>query len=174
MALLQSYRKEMFRPECNPSFQSLHCHAHLEQDVGPALPYLNAVLGGFEYFSDPPSLTLRVQGKIIGVHPRLIAINALKDEDEADKILAWLMREINQAWQDRQNIEPCYQGQPRPQLLEILKLLPRGNCKKCGQPTCMVFAAQAMEGGKGAGDCPELGQAQAEALGNYLARFFGE
>jgi hypothetical protein len=32
--LLKSYRKEIFRPECNPSFQSLHCIAYLDQDIG--------------------------------------------------------------------------------------------------------------------------------------------
>lgn len=172
--LLTGYRKELFRPECNPSFTSLHCHAHLDQDVGSALPYLNAALGGFEYSADPPSLTLRVHGKLITVHPRLIAINALKDEEEADKVLAWLMGEINQAWQDRQAIEPSFVGLPRPQVLEILKLLPRTNCQRCGQPTCMVFAAQAAEGGKGAEDCPELAPDKAPALAIYLARFFPE
>ena len=59
--LLQSYRKEMFRPECNPGFESLHCFAHLEQDVGEVLPYLNAELGGFEYVEEPPSVTFRSQ-----------------------------------------------------------------------------------------------------------------
>ncbi|MBI5523251.1 MAG: Fe-S cluster protein [Desulfarculus sp.] len=172
--LLTGFRKELFRPECNPSFTSLHCHAHLDQDVGEVLPYLNAALGGFEYSGDPPSLTLRVHGKLITVHPRLIAVNALKDEEEADRILAWLMREINQAWRDRDSLEPCFQGLPRPQLLEILKLLPRSNCKKCGQPTCMVFAAQAAEGGKGAAGCPELEPEKATALEGYLARFFPE
>ncbi len=44
--LLKSYKKKIFRPECNPSFQSLHCVAHLDQDISEALPYLNAVLGG--------------------------------------------------------------------------------------------------------------------------------
>ena len=38
--LLTSYSKEIFRPECNPSFQSLHCIAHLDQDVSEALPIL--------------------------------------------------------------------------------------------------------------------------------------
>ena len=70
--LLKTYTKEIFRPECNPSFQSLHCIAHLGEDVREALPYLNAVLGGFEYLKDPPAVTFRVQGKIITVHPREI------------------------------------------------------------------------------------------------------
>ena len=46
------------------------------------------------------------------------------------------------------------------------------NCKKCGQPTCMVFAAQAAEGGKGGGDCPELSPDQKERLGAYLKKSF--
>ena len=85
--LLKGYTKEISRPECNPSFQSLHCIAHLDQDIREALPYLNSVLGGFEYFKDPPAVTFRTRGKIITVHPREIAVNALKDEEEADKIL---------------------------------------------------------------------------------------
>ena len=61
--LLKGYAKEIFRPECNPSFQSLHCIAHLDQDVSEALPYLNAFLGGFEYLKDPPAVTFRVTEK---------------------------------------------------------------------------------------------------------------
>ena len=99
--LLNHYRKEIFRPECNPSFQSLHCIAHLDQDITEALPYLNAVLGGFEYLKEPPAVTFRIQGKIIAVHPRKITVNALKSEEEADKILEWLKREINEAWENR-------------------------------------------------------------------------
>ena len=169
--LLQGYRKEIFRPECNPSFQSLHCLAHLDQDVGEALPSLNEALGGFEYTTGPPSVTFRVHGKIITVHPQLIAVNALKDEVEADKILEWLKREINEAWENRADMEPCFNGLPRPQLLEILKLLPKTNCKKCGQPTCMVLAALALEGGKGVEDYPDLTPEKAEALRSYLGRF---
>jgi ArsR family metal-binding transcriptional regulator len=169
--LLQSYRKEIFRPECNPGFESLHCFAHLKQDVGEVLSYLNAELGGFEYVEEPPSVTFRSQGKIITVHPKMIAINALKDEAEADKILEWLRREINEAWDKRESIEPSYDSAPRPQVFEILKMLPGTNCRKCGQATCMVFAAQAAEGGRSAEDCPELGQESAARLREYLGRF---
>jgi hypothetical protein len=40
--LLESYSKEIFRAECNPGFEALHCFAHLDQDVGEVIPYLNA------------------------------------------------------------------------------------------------------------------------------------
>ena len=47
--LLKNYSGEIFRPECNPAFESVHCIAHLDQDISAILPYLNTVLGGFDY-----------------------------------------------------------------------------------------------------------------------------
>jgi ArsR family metal-binding transcriptional regulator len=172
--LLTSYRKEIFRPECNPSFQSLHCIAHLDQDVGEALPYLNSVLGGFEYFKDPPAVTFRIHGKIITVQPREIAVNALKDEEEADKILAWLKREINEAWDKRDKIGPRYEGAPKPKVLEILKLLPKTNCRDCGFPTCMVFATMVAQGVKDSRDCPRIAEEKGVHLAHYMSRFHVE
>jgi ArsR family metal-binding transcriptional regulator len=115
--------------------------ARLNEDVGEVLPYLNAVLGGNQYFNDPPEVRLQHHGKIIKVGAKEIAVNALKDEQEADRILAWLKNEINQAWENRAAITPCYMGKTKPKLTEILKLLPRTNCKACGQPACMASAA---------------------------------
>lgn len=169
--LLRSYTKKIFRPECNPGFESLHCIAHLDQDVGEALPYLNAVLGGFEYFKNPPTVTFMIHGKIITVHRHKIAINALRDEEEADKILEWLKREINEAWGKKEQIEPKYVGLPKPKVLEILKLLPKTNCRECGQPTCMVFATLVAQGAKIAEGCPFLKQEKREKLHQYMGQF---
>lgn len=169
--LLTGYRKEIFRPECNPSFQSLHCIAYLDEDIGAVLPYLNARLGGDEYYQDPPAVTFRPQGKLITVQPRQIAVNALRDEEEADKILEWMKREINETWEKRAEIEPSYESVPKPKLLEILKLLPKTNCKVCGEPTCMVFAVRIAEGVKGAGDCPMLSKELRIRLDDYLSPF---
>ncbi len=169
--LLKGYRKEIFRPECNPSFQSLHCIAHLGQDIGEALPYLNSALGGFQYLRDPPAVTFRVQGKLVTVHPDRIALNALRDEAEADKILSWLQREINQAWDNRDHITPSCEGTPKPKALKILKLLPRTNCRECAQATCMVFATLLAQGAKGPEDCPGLDGESRKSLREYLGTF---
>ena len=169
--LLKGYQKEIFRAECNPNFESLHCFAHLDEDVGDALPFLNAELGGSQFTKTPPSVTFRVQGKLITVHARKIAVNALKDEEEADKILSWLKNQINDVWRRREEIEPSYESAQKPQVFQILKLLPKTNCHECGQKTCMVFAALAADGAMGADDCPPLGDKNRAGLREYLGKF---
>ncbi|MDY7030778.1 MAG: (Fe-S)-binding protein [Thermodesulfobacteriota bacterium] len=169
--LLKSYRKEIFRPECNPGFQSLHCIAHLDQDISDSLPYLNATLGGFTYINDPLSVTFKCHGKLISVYPRKIAVNALRDDTEAEKILQWLKNEINDAWKRRNDITPSYKSVPRPNMLEILKILPRTNCQECGHPTCLVFSTLVAEGARGPDDCPPLDRQGKEKLEEYLGQF---
>jgi ArsR family metal-binding transcriptional regulator len=169
--LLKGYHKKISRPECNQSFQSLHCIAVLDEDISPVLPYLNAVLGGFQYFENPPSAMFKVHGKLIKVGAHEIAVNALNAEAEADKILEWLRREINEAWKKHEEITPSVTSAPQPQVLEILKLLPKTNCGECGQPTCMVFAVRVAEGGKGADDCPSMTEESRKKLNEYLAQF---
>jgi len=169
--LLNSYQIEIFNNECVPSAMTVQCFAYLGQDVSDCLPYLNAILGGFEYIKDPPSVTFRAQGKLITVYGRKIAVNSLKDENEAEKIIEWIKLEINAAWEKRDEIEPSYTGMPRPKIIEILKLLPKTNCKECGAPTCMVFATQVAEGGKGASDCPALDEENREKLMHYMESF---
>ena len=169
--LLKEYRKEIFRPECNPNFQSVHCIAHLESDISGVLPYLNTVLGGATYTQNPPSVTFKVHGKLITLHSQQIAINALQDEEEADKILRWLGQEINEAWEARDQIKPSFQGISKPQVLEVLKLLPRNNCRQCGQATCMVFSLLVADGVKRAEDCPGLNVPYKTKLQKYLEQF---
>ncbi len=86
--LLNGYVKNIFRPACNTSFESVHCMAHLNEDISEALPYLNALLGATEYFQNPPEMMFQHYGKIIKLSAREIAVNALEDEAEADRILS--------------------------------------------------------------------------------------
>ena len=40
--------------------------------------------------------------------------------------------------------------------MEILKLLDKSNCRKCGKPTCMAFAVAVFNGQKQLDECPKL------------------
>lgn len=52
-----------------------------------------------------------------------------------------------------------------------MKLLPRTNCRECGETTCMVFAARMAEGVKDPGDCLTLGAENKKNLEAYMGQF---
>ncbi len=169
--LLQNYTMELVRPECNSSFESLHCHVCLEEDISEVIPYLNGHLGGFSYTASPPSVMFKIHGRLIAVHSRKISINALQDNDEARKIVDWLVREINETWQNRHEIQPEFGTAQKPLIIEVLKHLPQTNCRECGQPTCLVFATLVVEGAKAVEECTQLAKEHLNKLTDYLGKF---
>ena len=115
-------------------------------------------------------LTLKFQAKLITLYPKMIAINIVQDEAEAEKILEWLKDEINNTWKNRSEIKPSFEVSAKPRILDILKLLPKDNCRECGLPTCLVFAVQVSEGGRLYNDCPKLDPLSKSKLKKYLDR----
>lgn len=53
--------------------------------------------------------------------------------------------------------------------LEILTALPRTNCRDCGLPSCLAFAAAVVAGDRALTQCPFLSPGQVEQLGATLA-----
>jgi ArsR family metal-binding transcriptional regulator len=123
------------------------------------------------YTETPQALTLKSYGKLITLHAQKIAVNALKDREEVDKIIGWLQREINDTWEDRLGIEPCTASAQEPVLLEVLKLLPKTNCKKCNERICLVFAYRVIQGIKDQNDYPPIMPANKGKLLDYLSQF---
>lgn len=48
--------------------------------------------------------------------------------------------------------------------MDIFKLLPKTNCRKCDAPTCLAFAADVFQGRRQLGDCPFVDAAMTEDL----------
>jgi len=53
--------------------------------------------------------------------------------------------------------------------LEIFKLLPKTNCKKCGRPTCLAFAMQLAQKKAELKDCPDVSEEAKSILGEASA-----
>ena len=50
-------------------------------------------------------------------------------------------------------------------VVQVLKHLPKPNCKECGEPTCMVFASKLLKKEKQLEDCkPLLAREHADKL----------
>jgi ArsR family metal-binding transcriptional regulator len=168
---LHRYTKEFVRPP-HPEAKHLRCFARLDDDISEVLPYLHTALKGHQYFPDTPSLTLKYQDRLITLYPQEIHINIVKDAEEAEVILTWLHEAINHTWREKETIRPSWEATRTPPMLPILKLLPRTNCRQCGETTCLVFAQQVAAGEKYPADCPANDPVSQGKLEEYLQQFF--
>jgi len=167
---------EIFRPKMDATKEVLHGIATFDADLAPALPYINAELGGWDYDQRNQVLLLKLSaGKWITLHAHEIAIRGIRDLDEAHTLLAWIQACINDIYERRGQIEPRYTSQAGLKVMEIMKFLPMTNCKACGYATCMAYAAALREGETTLNDCPLVWQEaygeKRERLQTYLEGF---
>lgn len=55
-------------------------------------------------------------------------------------------------------------------VIEILQLLEKSNCKKCGEKTCMAFASKVLTGKMKISDCPSIGRETAGLYENVVEK----
>jgi ArsR family metal-binding transcriptional regulator len=127
--------------------------AHLDGDLGPVLPYLNAVMPTASYAPTADLLTFMDGYRMITLYRQRITIAKADEIVDGWLTLERIRRVVEQTWGDRNRIEPSYEIRKRPPALEIFKRLPRTNCGRCGQPTCLAFALRLWAGEGSAGLC---------------------
>lgn len=142
--LIEDYEIELFTPPLNPGGNRFAVRARFATNISKVLPYLNAVLPDAHYVPEMNTLMLKRGSLLIAFHPYEIAITDAPDRQEAERQLKPLIDLVNQTWQNRQEITPRLQSRPRPTHLAIYKLLPRTNCRQCGEATCYIFATKLM------------------------------
>jgi len=158
--LIEGYDLEVFTPPCDPGTERFSAIAQLVTDIREALPYLNATLRGAVYNQAAPALTWKKGGHNIAFHPYEIAVSNVPDRDAAIQEVEGLIKLVNRAWERRAEIEPSYEVRRRPGMMEIYRLLPRTNCKACGEASCFVFANKLVASQVGLLDCPILSEPQ--------------
>jgi len=120
------------------------------------LPYLNAIVDKANYQPNSGSLTFK--NGIIGftLQNNNINITRFANMTELYELLDWIKDLINDTYESRSEIEPNYKARKIVPVLTIYKFLPKKNCKECGEPTCMAFAAKLNKLDVEVDDCPLL------------------
>ena len=158
--LIEKHDLDVFTPPCDPGTERFSAIARLATDIGEILPYLNATLRGAVYNASAPALIWKKGGHTIAFHPDRIAVSNVPDRDAAIREIESLVRLVNRTWARRADLEPSYNVRRRPGMMEIYKLLPRSNCKACGEPSCFVFANKLVVSQVQLLGCPALNEAQ--------------
>jgi len=168
--LINSYKTRMESPDCHPGSTSFNIFISFDDDITEVLPYLNAELKGSLDYRHKDRILLwegvlaegggqktEVGVKRHALRCHEIAVSTFQDEDIAQGYAKSLVAMINDVWARRAGITPKTEGiAPMPKALDIWKILPRTNCKKCGFPTCMAYAVAVREDRSKIADCEHL------------------
>ncbi|MFN2169164.1 MAG: (Fe-S)-binding protein, partial [Anaerolineae bacterium] len=95
-------------------------------------------------------------GHNIAFWPDRLAADGLESREQAREVIDWLVELVNQTWERRDEIEPDTTTHARRQPLELFRLLPQTNCKRCGEETCFAFALKLAAGQVGLEGCAPL------------------
>ena len=158
--LIDHYEMEIYTPPCDPGAERYAVRAHLTADISEVLPYLNATLHGAVYYPGAKALTWKNAGHSLAFHALEVAVSNIEDRNSAETELKQAMDLVNRTWEQRAEITPDMSTRQRPTAMGVYKLLPRTNCKQCGEPTCFTFAGKLVVSHKQLADCPPLAEAQ--------------
>jgi ArsR family metal-binding transcriptional regulator len=140
--LIKSFDMKLATPECHPGSQWYRAQVELHDDISDVLPYLNAELEGCDYHHTAKVLLWKNNGKKYAFRPREIAVDPVECGDEGRGLVGDIIDTVNDIWCRRGEIKPDFEGKkPPPSVLALYKLLPGSNCRGCGFPTCMAYAA---------------------------------
>ena len=128
----------------------------VEADLTRVLPYMNAVVEKGFYDAENATLVWKAEGHNYAMRPHEIAVNRLLNREHAKEMADKIVAKVNETWEKRAEITPDSTKRVPLKLLEVFKMLPRSNCRACGFPTCMAYAAQLIDGERCLEDCPAL------------------
>jgi ArsR family metal-binding transcriptional regulator len=128
------------------------------EDIGPVLPYLNAVLQDTRYDGVNRVLIGADGQRRYAFRSHQIHIGRVSDAPQAESIAGEAVDLVNRTWNEREHIMPSSRERKLPGVYEIFALLPKNNCKRCGYPTCLAFAADVRNRGALLEKCPRLSE----------------
>ena len=154
--LIQRYELRVKSLPCHPGGECLGAFARLGEDISAVLPYLNTRLKGAMYHPSAQVLTWPMGSRAVSIRPHELAVSDVEDRADAEAVIRDLVDLVNRTWDERDSIRPSLVQREPLKALEVYKLLPRQNCRACGQPTCFTFALMLSSGQVQISQCPPL------------------
>lgn len=147
--LIRAYEYKVIEAGCAPGSGRYGLQVDIPDDISPVFPYLNALLNETQYDHQNCILIWREKDQAYALRPheiKIVQAEWIDDSTKSRELVGEIVERLNGVWRDRKHITPCFTEKARPSVIDIFKLLPKTNCKQCGYPTCLVFAAELREG----------------------------
>lgn len=171
--LITDYRCKLVEDHHHPGSGRYGGQVLLQCDISPCFPYLNAVLDDTWYDHENQVLIGCRDGHRYAFRPHDIRLSAISGQSDLSTISATVTALVNQVWAERHGITPSLVQRKRPAVYDLFKSLPRTNCKRCGYPTCLAFAADLSAGRVRWDACPLLSQAEYAGNREKIVALFG-
>ncbi len=130
--------------------------ARASVNLNEILPYLNNVLEKPNYQITPQSLVFKSGKSNVTLKDDKISITKVVNITQAYEIIDWIKEIINDTFESITEIEPNYTPTKQVGVLKIYSLLPKTNCKLCGEQSCMAFAGKLSKIDANIDECPAL------------------
>lgn len=169
--LLETVQITFIAP-CMADDTKLRFIAQFDKDISEVMPYLNATVKGAVYTPNIPTLGFEHGYRMVTLYGTRLAVGKTDEIVDTWRTMAWVKDLVNETWSRRDTIEPCMEERAKPQPLEIFKRLPGTNCRDCGEPSCMAFAARLSRGEATLGECPHIYLAEYEEKRTALLTLF--
>jgi ArsR family metal-binding transcriptional regulator len=146
---------------CTADPERIKFLAQADKPLEDVLPILYLALPNAKYSEKLGALSYVYQQHLITIFANgRIAMTYVKDRDEADQLVEEARRLINRAiiYLKTHGKPSAETVQAKKELtpVKIYELLPKTNCKMCGEQSCFAFAAKLLNGEKTLQDCPPL------------------
>jgi len=128
------------------------------RSLDEVIPYLATLPGVIAYNPHTRTLTFRRQPGFLTLYPDKVNIIQVKDTAEGLELLESLKEAVNTVWEKREDLVAVTQLKSTPHHLDVWTLLPRTNCKQCGEATCLAFAVLLIQQKHSLDECLPLQQ----------------
>lgn len=170
--LINRYRHELVEDHHSFGSGRYGLRLALPEDISPSFPYLNAVMKDTIYDHENGILIGFSNGKRYAFRPHEIQFGMVADPSDVSSIIEEVVELVNRVWSERESIEPSFKERELPPVYEIYQLLPRTNCKECGYPTCLAFAADLRSGKVLIDKCTKLSEPEYADIKEMISATF--
>lgn len=122
------------------------------------LPYLNAIINRADYNPNAHSIKFTQDKVEFTIIDNQINVQKFCNRTELMELLDWIRDLINDTYESMSEITPRHTPRKFPPALTIYTMLPKTNCRKCGEKSCMAFATKLHKMDADIDECPLLSE----------------
>jgi ArsR family metal-binding transcriptional regulator len=126
------------------------------RSLDEVLPYLATLPGIIAWNPEALTLTFRRPHGFMTLYSDRVYITQVVDTAEGLELFAVLKEGVNAVWEKRTELVAVTAKKRAPRHLDIWELLPRTNCKECGEASCLAFAVAVLQHNRLLSECAPL------------------